>query len=338
VAMTLLAGSQLHNLFWPSAYSPVLTTAGLLRLAFAFVVTVGGVLQLRRVATERAALLATEREHARRLAELAALRADFTAMVAHELGSPIAAIRAWTTILASRRLAPEGQAEALAAVRAETDALAALLADMRAAAAVERADFAVQPRPVPVAALLAGAAAHAETLAGAHPITAAIEAEGRVLADPERIGQVPRNLLGNAAKYSPPGAPIELRARGNGGRVRIEVADRGYGIHPDDRARIFEKFGRGRDQAGRKVPGVGLGLYLSRRIVRAHGTDLTVESTPGVASVFGFELEHADDPRPARRWPASSAAGHRADSGGELDLASAADKSTSARIASVVRP
>jgi len=55
--------------------------------------------------------------------------------------------------------------------------------------------------------------------------------------------------------------------------------------------RIFEKFSRGRDVAGEKRAGVGLGLYLSRRIVRAHGSDLTVDSTPGLGCVFGFELE-----------------------------------------------
>ncbi len=113
----------------------------------------------------------------------------------------------------------------------------------------------------------------------------------QVLADPERVGQVLRNLLSDAVKYSPEGTPIELRAARKNGRVRIEVADRGPGIRPEDLARIFEKFGRGRDREGRKVPGVGLGLYLSRRIVRAHGTDLTVETESGRGSVFGFELE-----------------------------------------------
>ena len=99
----------------------------------------------------------------------------------------------------------------------------------------------------------------------------------RVVADPERVGQVLRNLLSNAAKYSPDGAPVELRATcvpgpsGKPGRVRIEVADGGHGVRPDEVGRIFEKFGRGRDEEGRKIPGVGLGLYLSRRIVRAHG-------------------------------------------------------------------
>ncbi len=73
--------------------------------------------------------------------------------------------------------------------------------------------------------------------------------------------------------------------------MRIEVADEGYGIHPDDMRRIFEKFGKGRDPAGKKVPGVGLGLYLSRRIVQAHGSELSVESIPGEGSVFAFELD-----------------------------------------------
>jgi signal transduction histidine kinase len=77
---------------------------------------------------------------------------------------------------------------------------------------------------------------------------------------------------------------------GKQGRVRIEVADRGPGIHPDDVVRIFEKFGRGRDLEGQKTPGVGLGLYLSRRIVRGHGSELRVQTRVGGGSVFGFEL------------------------------------------------
>jgi len=290
-AMTLLAGSQLHNLFWPSAYSPVLTTANLLRLGFAAVVAVGGVLELRRIAAERAALLAVEREYSGRLEELAALRADFTAMVAHELGSPLAAIRGFADMLATGELGPEEQRQALAAIRAEVDLLNSLVAEVQAAASVERADFAVQPRPVPVGALLAEAAAFARTLPGDHPVKTVIEARGQVWADPERIGQVLRNLLSNAATYSQPGTPIELRALSNGRRIRIEVADQGYGIPPEELERIFEKYHRGRHGRGQRAGGLGLGLYLSRRIVQAHGSDLTVRSQVGAGSVFSFELE-----------------------------------------------
>jgi hypothetical protein len=91
-AVVLLAGSVLHDYLWPSAYGGgLLTTADALSLIFAVVVAVGGISELRRVASERATLLATERERATRLNELNALRSDFSAMVAHELETPIAA-------------------------------------------------------------------------------------------------------------------------------------------------------------------------------------------------------------------------------------------------------
>jgi signal transduction histidine kinase len=149
--------------------------------------------------------------------------------------------------------------------------------------------------------LVAEATSLARTLPGDHPFTVNGSCDAVVRADLYRIGQVLRNLLSNAAKYSRPGTSIELRVAANGDRVRLEVADQGHGIHPDDLKRVFEKFGRGRDEAGRKIPGVGLGLYLSRRIIQAHGADLEVNSTPGVGSVFGFELEIVRDSRASDR-------------------------------------
>ncbi len=245
----------------------------------------------RRLDSKREALLIAEQEQSKRLRELAALKADFTRMVAHELSSPIAVIRGYAALLARGDLAPAEQAQAVTAIGAEAEALTALVADMQASANDERDDFAVQPAPISVDSLMAEATRFAETLPGDHPISTKIATDGRVRADPGRIGQVLRNLLSNAAKYSPPGAPIELRAMRNAGRIRIEVADYGYGIDPEDVTRIFEKFGRGRDRSGRGVAGLGLGLYLSRRIVRAHGSDLTVTCVPENGSVFGFELE-----------------------------------------------
>jgi signal transduction histidine kinase len=289
-AVVLAAGSQLHTLFWPSAYSPVLTTSSLLRLAFTAVVTVGGFLELRRVATERATALAAQREYAARLQELAALRADFTAIVAHELGNPLAAIRQAAELLAMDPLNAV-QSRALAAITNEAQALTALVADVRAVADADREDFAVQPRPVPMAQLLAAAATYAAALPGDHPVDVDDAVDASVRADPERIGQVLRNLLRNAATYSPPGTPITLRTARHGDHVRVAVTDCGYGIHPDDLNRIFEKFGRGRELTGQNFPGAGLGLYLSRRIVQAHSSDLVVASTPGVGTDIAFDLE-----------------------------------------------
>jgi signal transduction histidine kinase len=167
--MVLFAGSQVHQAFWPSAYTPVLTTATVLRFLFALTVAVGGLITLRHIAAERAALLAAEQEYSRRLAELAVLKADFTAMVAHELGSPIAAIRAWTDVLATDRMSPEHQAQAIASIRTETAVLNTLVADVHAVATIERDDFAVHTRAVPVSVLLSDAAAFARTLMGAPP-------------------------------------------------------------------------------------------------------------------------------------------------------------------------
>jgi signal transduction histidine kinase len=269
-------------------------SADALSLLFAVVVAVGGISELWRVATERAALLATERERATRLDELNALRSDFSAMVAHELENPIAAVRKLNEMLGVQGEDRGVREYATGATERELDALANLVSDVRAVAAVEREGFAIEARPLPLEKLLTDAEAYARTLPADQPFRkvreAGPEVEVLVLADPERIGQVLRNLLSNAAKYSPEGAPIELRVVGKKGRVRLEVADRGPGIHPDDVSRIFEKFGRGRDRDGRKTPGVGLGLYLSRRIVRGHGSELTVRARPGGGSVFGFEL------------------------------------------------
>jgi signal transduction histidine kinase len=285
-AIVLFAGSQLHNLFWPSSFGAVLTTADLLRLAFATVLLYGVVLELVHVAQERAGLLAVERERSRRLGELSALKADFTAMVAHEIGSPVAAVRRLTDLLDSAPEDPELRAYALNAIRKETDAIKTLVSDVRATATAESDDFAAEPRSVALGKLLADE----------HPVgvyVGAAERGEKIWADPERIGQVLRNLLSNAAKYSPDGAPVEVRVLRDQRFVRIEVVDHGSGIHPEDLRRIFEKFGRARDVEGRRVPGVGLGLYLSRRILRSHGSELETCSTSGEGTVFSFELEVA---------------------------------------------
>ena len=236
-------------------------------------------------------MLPPEVHRAARLSQLAVLKADFTAMVAHELLSPIVAIRTLTAMLAIGELSPEEQRQVLSTISAQTNVLQALVTDLEAAAAAERDDFAVQLHPVPVVELLVEAAAFNSTLPGEHPMTTLAAVPDQVLADRERIGQVLRNLIQNAAKYSPIGAPIELRATSRGGWVRFEVADRGRGIAPHEQRRIFEKFGRGRDERGQRVPGVGLGLYLSRRLVQMHGSKLTVEPRPGGGSTFAFALE-----------------------------------------------
>ena len=106
-----------------------------------------------------------------------------------------------------------------------------------------------------------------------------------------RVLQVLLNLVGNAIRYSPQGSQIWLRLERIDNLARITVADQGQGIDEDQQARMFEKFERlGRSGDG----GSGLGLYISRRLARAMGGDLTVESAPGHGARFMLDVPAAD--------------------------------------------
>lgn len=292
LAMVLIAGAQLHGIFWPSGYLSTVTTSTVFRLAFTLLILGGAIRELTRIAAERDARLAAEQAYSEQLNRLTALRADFTAMVAHELASPISGIRRSADVARVGELQPH-QRQALHSIEQEVQLLLTLVGDIQASAAIERDEFAVRPEPIALDVLLADAEAFARGLPGNHPIHVSGIEPALVLADPERIVQVLRNLLENAAKFSAEGTLIELVVTRDGNTIHLQVRDRGHGIHPNDVRRVFEKFGRGRDLTGQRVPGVGLGLYLSRRIVEAHGSDLRVESVIDEGSTFSFSLRLA---------------------------------------------
>ena len=257
------------------------------------IIQVQDVTDRRHLDMERAVMLATEREYTRQLQDLAAMRTDLSAMVAHELRSPIAALRVMTSMLGTNELSPREETETIVAIHAQLDQLDRLVTDVAGAAAAERDDFSVQLQPVSLAMLLGGVAIFARTALDNHPFAMTDAPDVRVWCDPERISQVLRNLLDNAAKHTPAGTPVALRASAAGGWVQIDVADGGPGIAADDLGLIFEKFARGRTTVAGQTPGAGLGLYLSRQIVQAHGGELTVVSTPREGSVFRFALKVA---------------------------------------------
>jgi PAS domain S-box-containing protein len=245
----------------------------------------------RHLDMERATMLVSEREYSRQLRDLTEMRADLTAMIAHELRGPVSALRLMTFLLAQGELSSPDQTEMFNAINGEIAQLDRLIRDMTAVTEAEREDFSVDPHWVPLSVLLESAVAFGRTSLSDRPFSVSDTLNVRVWCDPERMSQVLHNLLDNAARHTPPGTPVELRTHQVGNRVRIEVADRGPGLPAEDVGLIFEKFGRGQQAAARQTPGAGLGLYLSRQIVQAHGSDLTVESMPGQGSVFAFELE-----------------------------------------------
>lgn len=247
----------------------------------------------RRLDLERATMLASEREYTRQLRELTDMRADLTAMVAHDLKTPVAALRMMTEMLKTGDLAPQELTETVEMMRGQIEQMDRLVSDVAASATAERDDFSVQLHPVSVAVLLDGAAVFAQTVLGDHEFAMSSAPEVQVWCDPERISQVLGNLLENAGKHTPPGTPVTLAVIRRGNSVRFEVTNQGPPIPPLEQALIFEKFARGRAAADNRTAGVGLGLYLSRRIVEAHGGELWVESTAEDGTTFGFELRVA---------------------------------------------
>ena len=113
-----------------------------------------------------------------------------------------------------------------------------------------------------------------------------------VQADPERAELVLSNLLANAVRHTPRGGKVEVHARALGDAVRFEVRDTGEGIPREHLDRVFEKFFR---VPGARSGGVGLGLYISREIVHAHGGEMGVESELGRGSTFWFTLRLASE-------------------------------------------
>jgi signal transduction histidine kinase len=124
-------------------------------------------------------------------------------------------------------------------------------------------------------------------------------AAGAIEADPMRVGQVVTNLVGNAIKFSPEGAHVEVFASGDESYVTVSVKDYGRGIAPRDLSRLFQRFAQLDSSTTRKAGGPGLGLVISKGIVEQHGGKIWVESALDQGSTFSFSLP--------RRRPAGAA-------------------------------
>lgn len=168
--------------------------------------------------------------------------------------------------------------------------LLALLDDLSDLEVVEAEDFATSPDPIDLADLARRAAGILGMRARERAI--AVEVPSAETALPaigefRRVLQVLLNLIGNAVRYAPEGSHVRIGLESVEGRARVSVADEGPGLDPSQQQRIFEKFERlGRSGDG----GSGLGLYISRRLARAMGGELSVESTPGEGARFILEL------------------------------------------------
>lgn len=222
--------------------------------------------------------------------EATRLKEDFLSAAAHDLRTPLTVLLGQSELLA-RRIARDPQAPVDAAsvdrIVGEARRLRSLINALLDAERLEQGALVGVREPIDLDALLAAVAArrHEEAWELTRATSPLIGSYDRT-----RMEQVLDNLLDNARKYSPPLAPVRLRAWRQGGEGRISVADKGIGIPADDLPRIFERFYRASNVDDRQHSGMGLGLFICKRIVEEHGGRLWAESRPGHGSTFHIAL------------------------------------------------
>ena len=233
------------------------------------------------------------------LEEQERLRAEFLAMVSHELRVPLSSVKgsADTLLEAAGELHPAEAAQFHRIIRDQSDRMRHLIGDLLDVARIETGALAVTPEPSELSTLVEEAVSR--FLAGdeKHPLTVELAEDlPLVLADKLRIVQVLGNLLANAAGYSPEGSPITVSAVREGVHVAVSVSDKGRGIPAELLPELFRKFSRGYDAgAASGVDGSGLGLAICKGIVEAHGGRIRAESDgPGLGARFAFTLPMAE--------------------------------------------
>ncbi len=273
-------------------------------------------------------------EHARLMAELLEdkerleeMKSSFLSIVSHELQTPVAIIKGYAGTLARQDApwSPETVRRVAVYIEEECDRLTRLIADLLDLSRVQAGRVALHMGPVQLAELAAEVAEAMRARSERHRLVVSFPPEfPEVQGDHEALRRCISNLVDNAIKYSPVGGDVIIRGQITDGEVLLAVEDQGIGVPPEERERIFERFHRVR--AGRRAsdgrradggdyvysfPGTGLGLYICKTIVEAHGGRIWVDSPgPGMGSTFYVALPGG---RPARETvPATGESRQRA--------------------------
>ncbi|OLC57317.1 MAG: hypothetical protein AUH85_03610 [Chloroflexi bacterium 13_1_40CM_4_68_4] len=238
------------------------------------------VLESRRLTHEAAEARAKE--------EAARLKEDFMSAAAHDLKTPLTTLVAQAQTLERRMRSgiPPDRA-GIERITREAKRLQRLVEEMLEASRIDQGPLQLQRELIDVGEIAAEVVAR-------HPDGERIRVDAsgptRGLYDRARLERLIENLIENAVKYSPPGAPIEVRLCRQGAELLLAVTDRGIGIPPRDRERIFQRFERAANVDDRSYPGTGLGLYICRGIAEGHGGRIWVESEIDAGSTFFVAL------------------------------------------------
>lgn len=228
---------------------------------------------------------------------LETVRRDFVANVSHELRTPVSVIAANTeTLLLGALNEPEAAERFLSAIHRNATRLDRLISDLLDISRIEAGKYALEIRPLALGevidvverAVLESCEQRGATL------ESSCDPDLLVRADPHALEQILVNLIVNAVKYGPEGGTVELATAIHEGHVRIEVRDRGPGIAPDHRSRVFERFYRVDPGRSRHMGGTGLGLAIVKNLTEAMGGEVGVDPREPVGSVFWVQLCRGD--------------------------------------------
>ena len=218
-------------------------------------------------------------------------------VTSHELKTPITAIKAMSELMITYELGESERKEMLSDIYRQAERLELLIREILDASHIDTGRVPLDVRPVNVAILVEDVLHELEAQVEGREVVVNVPASlPAVAADEGKLRQVIVNLLTNAIKYSPGGAPVTLEASPASDMVRIAVRDQGIGIKESDMARLFKKFQRIADPSTRKVPGTGLGLYIVKGLIELQGGRIDVKSEYGKGSTFAFTLPIATEP------------------------------------------
>jgi signal transduction histidine kinase len=224
---------------------------------------------------------------------------DFLADVSHELRTPLAALRTFNELLLENAgRDPDTRAEFLEASAQQIARLDWLAQNLLELSKLDSGLVLLDLRPDDLRAAIESAVEQADAAArrkGVHLSMDLPPEPVRIRHDPQRIGQVVSNLVGNALKFTPKGGSVDVSLRPTAEGAEIEVRDTGVGIDPVELPRIFERFFRGSRASEARSSGSGLGLSIAKSIVDMHGGRIDVQSRLGVGTTFVVALPR--DPR-----------------------------------------
>ena len=219
--------------------------------------------------------------------------AEMISKIAHELRSPLTSVKGFSSTLIRRwdRFSDEQKFQFVETIHADAERMGRIVSEVLDLARMESGRLELHRQNVDLAALATQAAAHHAALPGADRVQVNISDGLLANADPERLSHVLGNIIENAIKFSDEGA-ITVEGRSVNKMVEVTVTDGGVGIEPERLGSVF----LGPGPTGQKATpsGTGLGLYLSKRLVEAHGGSISVTSERGEGSTFTVRLPEAE--------------------------------------------